>query len=130
MDTKNPNEELQSRREFFKKAAKAALPVVGAVVFSQMPALGQITGGKVFFDAQRSDCQDCTGSCMGGCQSSCRNTCEGNCTGDCTGSSTNGSSNGQVTGCVVGGGCMNSCAGGCKGTCYRTCYTGCDGYNY
>ena len=24
MDTKNPNEELQSRREFFKKAAKAA----------------------------------------------------------------------------------------------------------
>ena len=32
MDTKNPNEELQSRREFFKKAAKAALPVVGAVI--------------------------------------------------------------------------------------------------
>ena len=29
MEKKNSNEELQSRREFFKKAAKAALPVVG-----------------------------------------------------------------------------------------------------
>lgn len=29
MSNKKSSEELQSRREFFKKAAKAALPVVG-----------------------------------------------------------------------------------------------------
>lgn len=28
------NEELQSRREFFKKAAKGALPILGAVVLA------------------------------------------------------------------------------------------------
>jgi len=37
MSKKKSNEELQNRREFFKKAAKAALPVVGAVVLSSLP---------------------------------------------------------------------------------------------
>lgn len=32
MEEKNKREEIQSRREFFKKAAKAALPVVGAIL--------------------------------------------------------------------------------------------------
>lgn len=29
---KQQNEELQSRREFFKKAAKGALPILGSIV--------------------------------------------------------------------------------------------------
>ena len=33
------NEELQSRREFFKKAAKGALPILGAVVLASAPGL-------------------------------------------------------------------------------------------
>ena len=31
------NEELQSRREFFKKAAKGALPILGAMVLANAP---------------------------------------------------------------------------------------------
>ena len=34
MKTKNENEELQSRREFFKSAAKKALPVIGAIALA------------------------------------------------------------------------------------------------
>ena len=37
METKNKNEEIQSRREFFKKAAKVALPVVGAIALANLP---------------------------------------------------------------------------------------------
>ncbi|MBQ3655676.1 MAG: hypothetical protein II956_02365 [Bacteroidales bacterium] len=33
-EMKNQNDELQSRREFFKQAAKTALPILGAVVLS------------------------------------------------------------------------------------------------
>lgn len=108
MSNKKENEELQSRREFFKKAAKAALPVV-AMTVAQMPAFGYV-GGVVY-----DNCQNCASSCSG--------TCAGNCKGDCTGSNSN--ANG---GCFNG--CVNTCAGGCTGTCYRSCNTGCDGYNY
>ena len=59
MEKKNSNEELQSRREFFKKAAKAALPVVGAVVLSSLPinpimALGSgiVSGTLLWSDNQ------------------------------------------------------------------------------
>ena len=31
---KNKKEELQSRRDFFKKASKRVLPIIGAIVFS------------------------------------------------------------------------------------------------
>lgn len=123
MSNKNSNEELQSRREFFKKAAKAALPVLGAMVFANTPLWGQTgapRGG--FFQAQRTDCQDCTGSCMGGCQGSCKGTCQGSCQGSNTAGNPNGGS------CNYG--CTNSCAGGCTGTCYRTCNTSCSGYSY
>jgi len=35
------NEEIQSRREFFKNAAKKALPILGAVALINMPILTQ-----------------------------------------------------------------------------------------
>ncbi len=73
------NEELQNRREFFKKAAKAALPVVGAVVLANLPiakseaATGCHGGG-------------CVWSCDGGCQNACegcKDSCYGSCKGSC-----------------------------------------------
>lgn len=79
MSNKKSSEELQSRREFFKKAAKAALPVVGAVVLSSLPILkseaatGCYMGGCVY---------DCEGSCNGGCQG-CQDSCYGSCKGTC-----------------------------------------------
>lgn len=75
MDNNKKNEELQSRREFFKSAAKAALPVIGAVVLAQVPILAH--------SQAPSTCSK--GSCAGTCWANCRNACEVYCTQGCTG---------------------------------------------
>lgn len=78
-DNKN-NEELQSRREFFKKAAKAALPVVGAAVMATIPTFANATKSTGCYT---SGCMwDCEGSCQGGCQG-CKDSCYGSCKGTC-----------------------------------------------
>ena len=41
MEKKNRNEELQSRREFFKKAVKTAMPILGAVVLVNTPVIAK-----------------------------------------------------------------------------------------
>ena len=82
MSNKNSSEELQSRREFFKKAAKAALPVVGAVVLSSLPivkseaATGCYDGGCML---------GCDGGCNDSCYGSCKGTCNANCIYGCRG---------------------------------------------
>lgn len=80
MDTKNPNEELQSRREFFKKAAKAALPVVGAVVLSSLPI---VKSEAATLDCRGLCWQSCDSGCQGSCYRTCTNTCHGTCSGGC-----------------------------------------------
>lgn len=86
MDTKNPNEELQSRREFFKKAAKAALPVVGAVVLSSLPIVkSEAATGCTYacMNSCVSGCESCKGGCEESCYRTCTNTCYGTCSGGC-----------------------------------------------
>lgn len=86
MSNKKQNEELQSRREFFKKAAKAALPVAGAVVLSSLPNIIQ---------AAPSGCTGtCYGMCVGSCDG-CKYTCYGTCKNGCEG-------------------CRYTCSGTCK----------------
>ena len=36
---KNKNNELQSRREFFKKAAKGILPLIGGIILAGSPSI-------------------------------------------------------------------------------------------
>lgn len=79
MSNSKKNEELQSRREFFKQAAKAALPVVGAVIMASVPfvkseaATGCYGGGCVY---------GCDNSCSGGCEG-CKDSCYGSCKNTC-----------------------------------------------
>ena len=85
MKTKK-NEELQSRREFFKKAAKGALPIIGALVLANVP------NAMVAKEAPNMDCRSgcyytCSGSCSGGCDGSCQWGCETTCKGSCEGTS-------------------------------------------
>lgn len=87
------NENLQSRRDFFRNAAKSVLPVLGLAVMSSVP--GIVTAVEA------------TG-CGGSCQALCRNTCTLSCATNCH--------DGCKTSC--GGGCR----GGCRGNCYRGCY--------
>lgn len=86
---KNKNEELQSRREFFKSAAKAALPVLGAVVLGSLPINVQATETGCNFG--------CTSSCYGSCSGKCNIGCSGGCAGSCGG---------------CRGACMSSCVHG------------------
>lgn len=85
---KKKNAEVQSRRDFFKKAAKAALPILGIAVLAGNPILAQAS-------EMATGC-GCTGSCTGGCV----NTCARSCTA-CS------------DGCAKG--CHSSCYTGCNG---------------
>ena len=88
MKDKKQNEELQSRREFFKKAAKGALPILGAIVLAGAPAIVK---------AAEKAPMGCNVGCMGSCSGSCRGTCTGNCYQKCSGS------------------CRGTCQTGCTG---------------
>lgn len=100
------NEELQSRRQFFKKAAKGILPIIGAI------ALGSVS---VFTHASSHEGNVETG-CSGYCSYGCSRGCDGECRGGC-----------QYT---CRGGCQGSCEGSCRGTCMGSCRGGCVGLSY
>lgn len=86
---KKRNEELQSRREFFKKAAKGALPILGAIVLAGIPSITKAAeeapmGCKY---SCAGTCQNtCSGTCRGGCNTTCYNQCYTHCKDTCKGS--------------------------------------------
>ena len=87
MKEENKNEELQSRRQFFKSAAKATLPVLGVVVFSQLPIKSFASTGC------NTGCQGgcrtlCEEGCSHSCNGNCKDTCSGHCNTTCKGTST------------------------------------------
>ena len=83
-------EELQSRRDFFKKTVKGVLPIIGAIVLANSPLLAK---------ADKIEMR-CTGTCYGTCKGSCEG-CRYTCTGDCKNACTS---------------CRYTCSGGCKNT--------------
>ena len=93
MEEKKQNEEFQSRREFFKEAAKKALPIIGAIALASSPIIAQ---------AAENEPMGCYVGCEGGCYGSCSGTCQGGCMG-CSGT------------------CTGGCNGGCMGGCYMSC---------
>ncbi len=99
MKNKKKNEELQSRRDFFKKAAKAALPVIGAVVLSAVPSI-------IKAEEEPLICYGCGGACSYGCGGVCSTGCSNSCSGTCS------------------GGCKGSCMQSCSGSCSRGCRGG------
>lgn len=104
MKEKKKDEELQSRRDFFRNAAKAALPIIGAVVLSHIPIVAKNT----------SEPTGCNYGCAGTCYGSCSGTCSGTCNALC------------YERCVTS--CQGSCKGGCTGTCAGSCVNnGCAG---
>lgn len=111
MDEKmKKNEELQSRREFFKKAAKGALPILGTLLLINAPMIAATK------DAPSMACDNsCWYTCMDGCKGGCTGTCS-SCNGRCA-------SNCQTT-------CLGGCVGSCLGTCEKTCSGTCKGGEY
>lgn len=75
MKNKNHDEELQSRREFFKKAAKGTLPILGALLLSNVPNILKASETPM----------GCNYGCTAVCSTSlCQGTCEGGCKFTCT----------------------------------------------
>ena len=74
MEKNKKNEELQSRREFFKKAAKGALPILGAIVLANMPKIAE---------AETAGSCTCGAGCRGGCSTSCMHECKTTCKAGC-----------------------------------------------
>lgn len=70
---KNKNEELQSRRQFFKKAAKATLPILSIAVLAGNPVMAK--AANVVMGCTGSNCH---GACVGSCKG-CMQTCVGGC---------------------------------------------------
>ena len=68
------NEELQTRRQFFKKAAKGALPILAAVALASAPAI---------VNAAESEYCTCKGNCSGTCEGTCRTQCIHDCNYTC-----------------------------------------------
>lgn len=68
MKKSEKNEELQSRREFFKNAAKGALPILA---FS-------VLGSSFLMSCEKDDDKSSSG-----CGKSCSGSCDGDCAGDC-----------------------------------------------
>ncbi len=73
------NAEVQSRRDFFKKAAKTALPILGIAVFG--PSL--LTSCDPDDDDSDGSSSGCGNSCSGSCDDGCSNNCDSLCGGDC-----------------------------------------------
>ena len=98
MNNKSKNEELQSRRQFFKKTAKGALPILGALLLPQVFTSFTANAAETGCDGHCR--QHCSSGCQGGCSGSCGNTCKGTCAGNCGGS--------------CGGYCRLNCSSGCE----------------
>ena len=100
MDKEN---KTQSRRGFFKEAARKVLPIIGAVALISNPVIAKAVEKE-----------------STGCNYSCAGTCSGSCTGTCT------------TGCYTQcyGTCNTTCEGTCKGGCNTSCSGSCRGSEY
>lgn len=80
---------LQSRRQFFKSAAKGTLPILGAILLANVPS---------FLNAAAENPMGCSGSCTNTCAAQCRsyckigcdNTCNTHCTRSCGSTCTGG----------------------------------------
>ncbi len=103
------NKELQTRREFFKSAAKGALPILGMVVL----------GPTLLASCQRDDEEENSkGSGGSTCGSSCKGKCKGTCTGHCMST---------CKGLAISSPSYSMCKGTCKGECYSACRGTCMG---
>lgn len=94
--------ETQSRREFFKEAAKKTLPILGMAVMAMA------------FPSTLQSCKKISLGCDDVCTNACKTTCKTTCVGGCSGSCSN-----ACTGCGI------QCSKNCSTSCFNTCKSGC-----
>lgn len=72
----NKKEEVHSRREFFKKAAKSILPAIAVIALANSPVLAKAS--EVAMGCNNGCTTTCSGKCKGAC-SSCSAGCAATC---------------------------------------------------
>ena len=73
MEKNKKNEELQSRREFFKRAAKGALPILAGALLVSNPVVAKAAESSM-------SCAGCNNRCMNSCFNTCYRSCSAYCT--------------------------------------------------
>lgn len=102
----NNNDDIQSRRQFFKKAVKGTLPILGALALLNVPF-----GLMAQEQTKKGGCNSsCSANCSYQCVVTCRTMCAYDCGGSCRGS------------CKIS--CMYTCKGPCGSSCGGTCMAG------
>lgn len=101
---KKNNDEIISRRNFFKKAAGTVLPVIAITVLPNVLTSCEIDEPEIEIPSTSKGCSQCKGGCGGGCTSTC--------------------------GVACGQKCKGSCGGQCSTTCTTTCSYRCTGRMY
>lgn len=89
MEKNIQNEELLSRRRFFKNLSKGILPILGAVVLISIPVVTRAMEKQPMgcnYSCAGTCMNTCSGSCRGGCDTSCYNQCYSTCKTTCQGS--------------------------------------------
>lgn len=120
-NNKKKSEDLQNRREFFKKASRKVLPIFASFTFlsSVIPFRSE---AKEQFNCGWSCVMSCLGSCLNGCYTSCVNYCAMGCNNSCRG--------GCNEMCAVGcSSCVAECRIGCGNGCSGTCIANCSSYS-
>lgn len=110
MEKEKNQDELQSRRDFFKKVAKSVLPILGGIALSNLPTNN--ANASIAEPKEAETEMGCEWDCSGGCKGSCGRVCSYGCSNSCSGS------------------CDGACKGYCMGTCKGGCSTSCRGYSY
>lgn len=101
MNPEYGNNELSNRRDFFKKAARKILPLLGAITVGPI-LLSSCETSEPSGGNNNSSSSSGSSRCGGLCTFNCRNECRLNAVWAPT-----------------------SCNGNCKGACYSTCKTSC-----
>lgn len=82
---KSNDEELQSRRQFFKNVAKGTLPILGAIALANLPLIANAAQSESGSCPCAGYCiGKCTGSCNTSCLHGCQTYCKGACVTTCT----------------------------------------------
>ena len=115
---KKENNELQSRREFFKKAAKSTLPILGAVILASNPIISKASEECLAY------CEHCNSNCTNGCRTGCQRGCGNSCHTNCQGHTHKYHSSSDCDTCkYYCAGCTGECRGTCSGSCNGSSYT-------
>lgn len=87
------NEDIVSRRSFFRTSVQIVLPILTLLVLPSCAPAKKL----------RTAPSTCRGTCTGTCKVSCGSACDGSCAGSCKGL------------------CAVACGGSCAGTCLYMC---------